>query len=204
MLRIADSEHLHDLTEYQLSVTKSGLFLRPLSMEKTWMTEKRGPWGKRKWERGFLNWFLIPVGLNPHAIHPSFLFSFNNVGLEGKKLDWKQNASPGEKEIWIVIHTTEHTYQLVEVCNDDCLCSHQRAFMHLHFEFDTDAKGNMYVWDCSMANLHYFLDWLIGWLTTVIYLLPLKRFSAVWLSVRGGLFFSRSSHLQQSGKEKQP
>lgn len=91
---------------------------------------------KRKWERGYLNWFVIPVGPNPHAIHPSFLFSSKNIGLEGKKV-WKRNTSPGEKEIWIVIHATEHTYLLVEVCNADCLCSHQRAFMHLHFEFDT-------------------------------------------------------------------
>lgn len=39
-----------------------------------------------------------------------------------------------------MIHVTEHTCQLVEVCNDDCLCSHQRAFMHLRFEFDTDGQ----------------------------------------------------------------
>lgn len=39
-----------------------------------------------------------------------------------------------------MIHVTEHTYQLVAVCNDDCLCSHQRAFMHLNFEFDTDGQ----------------------------------------------------------------
>lgn len=143
---------------------------------------------EEKWERIF--------NLICHSSRPkspscsSILFSFKSTGLEGEKKVRKTNTFPGENEIWIVIHTTEHTYQLVEVWNDDYLCSHQRAFTHLHFEFDTDEQcQGEYACIRLLHGQSSSFSWLIGWLTTEICFLPLKRFSAMWLPVRKGFFF---------------
>lgn len=134
-----------------------------------------------------------------------FLNFFWNHWVQIREKIWKENIPPGEEEIWTVSHVTEHTYQPVKLCDNDCAVTEEHfCTCILNLTLIGKARGNMYVWDCFMANLHYFLDWLIGWLTTEICLLPLKRFSAIRLSVGRRLFFSKSSHLQQSGKEKQP